>query len=1188
MPLRDLEQLSRRMETLLRDGTRRNLHAQAHARVILKQLGTPEQEWPAFSPTLDERLAYFANISLVMALDLVDEPTHQDLAVELLTQGAEAIEFLCAAGRFKACVPDELLKAATAYHIAGHHARSYVLMHTLSSSNDFEPDSFTRVLIAVLNRDLVRARESTLAVFNQPQFVDASVAANLTDGETSDDDAIADLGRRSLTEAISWFLEFLKTGSVPYRDIATERCRVVAELGREARHTDLWWWGKVLERLFRELGDSSLWNCIGDIGPRFPWGAPIQRYIESLLLQQPATVSLWPSQRSALEMIKRADAPSFCVRMPTSAGKTRIAELCIVRAILESLGNANAKCVYIAPFRSLAAEIERTLSRGLQPLGIRVSEVYGGFDLTANDERLIQETQVLIATPEKLDAILRIAPELIADIRLVIFDEGHLAGDTSSRGLRAEFLINRLLWRLGRQQCRHVFLSAVLPNPEDFARWIGGSADHLASSNWRPSRLLVGHCLWNGTRVRLDYTHSGATPLDHETFVPQFVRRRQVRGIDGVGRRRRPFPSTWQEAYAAAAIQMTSIGTTLAFVPQAQHVESTARTILDALQLSQALARFEGTTLRFSTPDPSSALLQECLTAIRDELGPDSEVAAFVRAGIAIHHGNLPSRVRVAIERLVRDRQLALIVATTTLGQGVNLPIRTVLVRGVQQDQHHRVDSLGFWNIAGRAGRALHENEGHVLFFIDETAPASQLRTRRAAIRELIQQTGVNAVIGVLHRVLSLLRNLWHSTASHIPFDTLCLRIAEDDFTWAPDDRRENLAAVLGLVDQHLLAIAVETGYTPEQPDRLQEVLRESLLFCQLETHPIAEFTTQAATSVMTARMRSIYRRFPQEDRRTRFYKMGFDLDDCLAVENARGRIVEILNRAADWENQSDDARLDTLLALAELALPLNTMREATDADPPLLLPVIRGWLSGHSCIDIIAAGHAAGAATDPGELSRIIERVCVYGLAWVVNGFVTLSRHEFERQEVPFPEVAAHFPAMFKLGVPSPLASVFAGYLQLDRQLAIQAAAVCPYDITAVDRAIAWLHATDAAGLQAQGLSEADAARIVRLRRKGVDLFTEVNPEGIDTRRVIVRTDRFNGPLDVGDAVLWLPHATNGPQWLSLALPDGKPLGTFHFQRAPVPEWLSRTSAVVSRVTDISPHSDGSVVTVESRRLGD
>ncbi|MGH8645381.1 MAG: hypothetical protein ACREX4_13325 [Gammaproteobacteria bacterium] len=130
-------------------------------------------------------------------------------------------------------------------------------------------------------------------------------------------------------------------------------------------------------------------------------------------------------------------------------------------------------------------------------------------------------------------------------------------------------------------------------------------------------------------------------------------------------------------------------------------------------------------------------------------------------------------------------------------------------------------------------------------------------------------------------------------------------------------------------------------------------------------------------------------------------------------------------------------------------------------------MPAIKGWLSGHSCIEIIAAGQAEGVTTDPGKLSRIIERVCVYGLAWVVNGFVTLGRHEFENQGIAFPPAANHFPAMFKLGVPSPLASVFAGYLQLDRRLAIQAASACPNAINEIDRAIAWLHATDAAGLR-------------------------------------------------------------------------------------------------------------------------
>ncbi|MGH8645380.1 MAG: hypothetical protein ACREX4_13320 [Gammaproteobacteria bacterium] len=97
---------------------------------------------------------------------------------------------------------------------------------------------------------------------------------------------------------------------------------------------------------------------------------------------------------------------------------------------------------------------------------------------------------------------------------------------------------------------------------------------------------------------------------------------------------------------------------------------------------------------------------------------------------------------------------------------------------------------------------------------------------------------------------------------------------------------------------------------------------------------------------------------------------------------------------------------------------------------------------------------------------------------------------------------------------------------------------------------------------------------------------MTLADAEAIDTRRVIVRSDRLNG-LAVGDAVLWLPHADNGPQWLRLARLDGILLGTYRFQRTPVPDWLVHTPAVLSRVTDFATRTDGTVVTVQSRRLG-
>ena len=379
---------------------------------------------------------------------------------------------------------------------------------------------------------------------------------------------------------------------------------------------------------------------------------------------------------------------------------------------------------------------------------------------SSGDKNLVQAAQVLISTPEKLDAVIRLAPEVLDCVRLVVFDEGQITGEVSDRGLRAEFLVNRLLYRLGRDECRHVFISAVLPNPDEFARWIGGDATQKAESEWRPTRLMLGECQWNGTRIRLDYSHEGTTRLDDRVFVPNFVRKTEVQGMSGFGRRRNPFPANAREAFAAAAVRLAAYGTTLVFVPQARHAVSTAKQIESAHQKLRDIGRVTGVEpIGFSPPDSTTELMDQCLAAIGDELGEDSDLARLVQAGIAVHHGRLPSRVRLAMENLVRAEECRLIVATTTLGQGVNLPIRTVLIRGVQQGKGVSVNPTAFWNIAGRAGRAMAENEGHVLFFVDQTASNAD-RLRRVA-RGLIEQSEVAAVISLLHRALNYLRRVW-------------------------------------------------------------------------------------------------------------------------------------------------------------------------------------------------------------------------------------------------------------------------------------------------------------------------------------------------------------------------------------------------------------------------------------------
>jgi superfamily II helicase len=135
----------------------------------------------------------------------------------------------------------------------------------------------------------------------------------------------------------------------------------------------------------------------------------------------------------------------------SSAGKTRVAELVILRFLLDYQDDPQTKCIYIAPFRSLAVEIEGNLRQSFHPLGVRVSELYGGFELSPIERMLMDRTRIVIATPEKIDAFLRYNPDFAAQVRLVIIDEGHIISPTE-RGIRFEFFLHRLIIRYAAQQ----------------------------------------------------------------------------------------------------------------------------------------------------------------------------------------------------------------------------------------------------------------------------------------------------------------------------------------------------------------------------------------------------------------------------------------------------------------------------------------------------------------------------------------------------------------------------------------------------------------------------------------------------------------------------------------------------------------------------------------------------------------
>lgn len=186
---------------------------------------------------------------------------------------------------------------------------------------------------------------------------------------------------------------------------------------------------------------------------------------------------LRPSQQKAI-VKGLLTGNSILVCTPTASGKTLIAELAAMKAVLEKKG----KAVYIVPLKALASEKYKDFKNKYGDFA-RVALSIGDID---SSETYLAGYDVIITTSEKLDSMMRHHTPWISDICTVIVDEVHLLNDPG-RGPTLEILITMLKEML--LQVQFIALSATIGNPEQLATWLGAE---LVIDTWRPVALKKG------------------------------------------------------------------------------------------------------------------------------------------------------------------------------------------------------------------------------------------------------------------------------------------------------------------------------------------------------------------------------------------------------------------------------------------------------------------------------------------------------------------------------------------------------------------------------------------------------------------------------------------------------------------------------------------------------------------------
>ena len=369
--------------------------------------------------------------------------------------------------------------------------------------------------------------------------------------------------------------------------------------------------------------------------------------------------ALYPPQADAV--LPALAGRNVVLSIPTASGKSLVAYLAILNSVLKG-----GKALYIVPLKALASEKFDELSR-FGDLGLRIGESTGDFDDI--DPRL-SSYDIVVATSEKVDSLLRHRSKWLKQITVVVADEIHLINDPE-RGPTLEVILVK--FRTFNPEAQLVALSATIRNCSELAEWLNAE---LIVSDWRPVPLKEGVC------------------SDAEVFFTDNSRRK--------------LPEDVSPIHSIVSETLDSGGQCLVFVNTRRSTETLAS------ELGSIVKGRLG-----DRPAEIGAAAKRLLGEQEEPTALGAKLARCLRNGCAFHHAGLTAAQRKFVESNFREGNIGVITATPTLAAGINLPARTVIVRDVKRFDSNigyvAIPVLEVKQMCGRAGRPKYDEFGEAI-----------------------------------------------------------------------------------------------------------------------------------------------------------------------------------------------------------------------------------------------------------------------------------------------------------------------------------------------------------------------------------------------------------------------------------------------------------------------------------------
>ncbi|XP_032336025.1 DNA polymerase theta isoform X2 [Camelus ferus] len=500
--------------------------------------------------------------------------------------------------------------------------------------------------------------------------------------------------------------------------------------------------------LGRSLKDRGRWpaRAAGECKQIFPddhtdklllanWGLPtavLEKY-HSFGVQK-----MFEWQAECLLLGRVLEGKNLVYSAPTSAGKTLVAELLILKRVLEM----RKKALFILPFVSVAKEKKYYLQSLFQEVGIKVDGYMGSTSPT----RPFSSLDIAVCTIERANGLIKhlIEENKMDLLGMVVVDELHMLGD-SHRGYLLELLLTKICYIAQKSaSCQAdlasslasavqiVGMSATLPNLELVASWLNAELYH---TDFRPVPLLesvkIGNSIYDSSMK----------------LVREFQPMLQVKGDD-------------DHVVSLCYETILDNHSVLLFCPSKKWCEKLAHVI--AREFYNLRHQAEG--LVRSSELPPMILERKGLLEVMDQLkrvpsGLDSVLQKTVPWGVAFHHAGLTFEERDIIEGAFRQGQIRVLAATSTLSSGVNLPARRVIIR-TPIFSGQPLDILTYKQMVGRAGRKGVDTVGESILVCKNSEKSKGIALLQGSlkpVRSCLQRQGEEVTSSMIRAILEII-----------------------------------------------------------------------------------------------------------------------------------------------------------------------------------------------------------------------------------------------------------------------------------------------------------------------------------------------------------------------------------------------------------------------------------------------